>query len=65
VLKGHEGRVYAVAFSADGKTLATSSKDATIRNWDVESTTQRAILGHGGKGRLGHAPERRRNQEAA
>ncbi|KAL6069595.1 WD40 repeat domain-containing protein [Balamuthia mandrillaris] len=32
---GHRGSVYAVCFSADGKLLATASKDCTLRIWDV------------------------------
>ena len=31
----HEGRVNAVTFSPDGKTLATASSDNTARIWDA------------------------------
>ena len=33
VLRGHENRVYSVAFSPDGQTLASGSWDQTIRVW--------------------------------
>ena len=37
-LTGHDGSVYSVAFSPDGKTLATSgSWDETLRLWDVQT----------------------------
>ncbi len=45
---GHEGGVRAVAFSPDGKVLATASDDETTGVWEVSSGKRVATLGYEG-----------------
>src|SRR5436190_4806262 len=48
-LEGHTGSVMAVAFSLDGKTLVTSSRDKTIRFWNVGTgKLERTLTEHTG-----------------
>lgn len=47
VLTGHQGSLWSLAFSPDGKRLASSSKDGTARLYDVETgKTIREFKGH-------------------
>ena len=41
VLHGHEDWVWGVAWSPEGKRLATVSDDRTARIWDTEVGTER------------------------
>lgn len=48
-LRGHDGPVYKIAFSPDGKTLASGGADRVVRLWDVATRRERAALvGHTG-----------------
>ena len=41
ILNGHKAKVTRLAFSPDGKTLISGSRDGTLRGWDTLSGSQR------------------------
>ena len=46
-LAGHNAGVLSVAFSPDGKTLASACSDHTIELWDIQNRTERkTLVGH-------------------
>jgi WD40 repeat protein len=46
LLRGHEDRVEALAYSADGKLLASSSRDGRVRVWDRSEERSHLLSGH-------------------
>ena len=45
ILKGHTGNIWSIAFRPDGKVLASSGRDETVRLWDVNTRQQIKTFG--------------------
>ena len=48
-LVGHQGIVFSIIFSSDGKMLATRGNDGTARIWDLEGKEIAKLVGHQGE----------------
>jgi WD40 repeat protein len=46
VFQGHEDSVTSVAFSPDGKTIVSGSKDNTLRLWNLQGNQLQVFRGH-------------------
>jgi WD40 repeat protein len=58
VLKGHRKQVGALAFSPDGRTLATGADDGNAQLWDVATEKLQGVLtGHRTVARLAFSPD--------
>jgi len=47
-LEGHEEGLRGVSFSSDGQTIATSSRDRSIKLWQRDGTLLKTLFGHDG-----------------
>ena len=59
-LRGHDGEVWSVAFSPDGKRIASGSDDKTIKVWDAATGAEVMTLRAHERSRVTFSPDGRR-----
>src|SRR5262249_11776709 len=65
ILKGHTDQVLRVAYSADGKRLATASSDNTVKVWDAETGEKLFSFETGPGGGVAFSPDGNRMASAS
>jgi WD40 repeat protein len=58
-LKGHQGRIEALMFTADGRKLISIDRDKTARCWEVDDQEESRVLRQGNAHGLGYSPDGR------